>query len=93
MQRVSPEVAEKVVVLFQNDDGDPRTRQEQTQHHACRSAARNAALHREGFYPHDTLRLEGRKANERTGYALLKHCTSSPLSLPDFFHAHTEQAY
>ena len=48
MDGVAAEVSEEVGVLFEDGDADAGTRQEQSQHHAGRSAARDHALHVHG---------------------------------------------
>lgn len=43
VDRVAPEVAQKIGVLFENDDFDSRAREQKPQHHSRRTTARDAA--------------------------------------------------
>jgi hypothetical protein len=44
MHGVAAKVAEKICVLFQDDNTHPSTRQEKAKHHSRRSAAGDATL-------------------------------------------------
>jgi hypothetical protein len=46
---VAAKVAQEVCVLFEHDDIDSAPGQQQTEHHACRSTACDAALCRDTF--------------------------------------------
>jgi hypothetical protein len=43
MKRVAAKVAQEILVLFQDDDIDAITGEKKAGHHACRSAAHDAA--------------------------------------------------
>jgi hypothetical protein len=43
MNRIAPEIAQKIAVLLQNRDVDARPGQQKAKHHARRSAARDTA--------------------------------------------------
>src|SRR5271166_54052 len=46
VNRVAAKIAQEVGVLFENEDRDPGSRQQETEHHPCRAAAGDAAAHR-----------------------------------------------
>jgi|SRR5688572_1096264 hypothetical protein len=58
VDRVSAEVAEEVGMFLQHQHLDAGTSQQQSQHHAGRTAARDAATHRHRLRTHIDLDLE-----------------------------------
>src|SRR5262245_49259118 len=52
MNGIAAKIAQEITMLFQHQDLDARTRQQVRQHHACRTAATDAATHGNFLWHH-----------------------------------------
>ena len=83
VDRVASEVAEKVRVLFQDDDVDTRAGQQQPQHHPGRAATGDAAADRRHLPSHAGSPLSV-SANDDTASAVdLQRSAPTPSTCPD----------
>jgi hypothetical protein len=69
VDRVSAEVAEEIGMLLQYEHVDAATSQQQAQHHAGRTPARDAAPHRHRLSTHIDLDLKEDGRRERLLFA------------------------
>jgi hypothetical protein len=60
MHGIAAKIAQKICMLFQDDNTDPGTRQEKAKHHSRRSAAGDATLRGQRLVRHDLLSLLNR---------------------------------